>query len=120
MEHQERAGRRVGGCSKGLAPNGSWLCVLTETKLTDDRYPKFISGYSVIASKAASPHHGGIALLWENKHRDFEVEAVKVCTPNLLTFQLVTGEERYYVMGVYIPPADTTGVEDLRAAWEKL
>ena len=35
----------------------------------------------------------------------------------LLTFQLVTGEERYFVMGAYIPPTDTTGVDDLRTAW---
>jgi hypothetical protein len=38
--------------------------------------------------------------------------------PNLLTFQLVTGKEQFYCMGVYVPPADTMGVEDLRAAWE--
>ncbi len=82
---------------------------LKKAKLTDDRYPKLISGYSVIASKAASPHQGGIALLWENEHPDFEMEAVKVCTPNLLTFQLVTGEERYFVMGVYIPPLTRRG-----------
>ena len=67
---------------------------MTKTKLTDDRYLKFISGYSVIASKAASPHQGGVALLWEKEHRDFKVEAIQVRTPNLLTFQLVTGEER--------------------------
>jgi hypothetical protein len=113
-------GGGLAAAAKGLCQMGVGCCVLTETKLTGDCYPKFISGYSVIASKAASPHQGGIALLWENEHRDFEVETVKVCTPNLLTFQLITGEERYYVMGVYIPPADTTGVEDLRAAWEKL
>ena len=47
---------------------------------------------------------------------DFEVEAVQVRTPNLLTFQLVTKEEQYFVMGAYIPPADTTGVDDLCAA----
>jgi hypothetical protein len=45
------------------------------------------------------------------------VEAVQVRTPNLLTFKLVTGEEQYFVMGLHIPPADTTGVDDLRAAW---
>jgi hypothetical protein len=90
---------------------------LSETKLTDDRYPKFVSGYRVIASKATSPRQGGVALLWEEGHRDFEVEAVQVRTPNLLTFQLVTGEERFFVLGAYIPPADTTGVDDLRAAW---
>ena len=39
-------------------------------------------------------------------------------TSNLLTFQLVTGDERFYCIGVYIPPTDMMGVEDLRAAWE--
>ena len=39
-------------------------------------------------------------------------------TPNLLTFLLVTGDEQFYCMGVYIPPTNTMGVEDLRAVWE--
>jgi hypothetical protein len=102
---------------KGLRQMGVGCCILTETKLTDARYSKCISGYSMIASKAVSPHQGGVALLWENEHWDFEVEAIQVRTPNLLTFQLVPGEERYFMMGAYIPPADTTGVDDLRAAW---
>ena len=42
---------------------------------------------------------------------------MQVQTPNLLMFHLVTGEEHYFVMGAYIPPADMTGVDDLRAAW---
>ena len=83
---------------------GAGCCILTKTKLTEDRYPKFVSGYRVIASKATSPRQGGIALLWEEGHRDFEVEAVQVRTSNLLTFQLVTGEERFFVLGAYIPP----------------
>ncbi len=39
-------------------------------------------------------------------------------TLNLLTFQLVTGNEQFYCMGVYITPTDTMGVEDLWSAWE--
>ena len=35
---------------------------------------------------------------------------------NVLTFQLITGGVRFFVMGAYIPPADTTGVDDLRDA----
>jgi hypothetical protein len=89
---------------------GIGCCVLTETKLTDDRYSKTTSGYRVISSKATSPQQGGVALLWEEGH-------LTIVSPNLLTFQLVTGEERYFVMGAYIPPADTTGVDDLRTAW---
>jgi hypothetical protein len=38
--------------------------------------------------------------------------------PNLLTFQLVMGDEQFYCMGVYIPPNYTMGVEDLQLAWE--
>jgi hypothetical protein len=60
-------------------------------------------------------------LLWEEGHQDFEVEAVTVVSPNLLMVQLVIGEGReecYFVMGAYIPPGDTTGVDDLRTAWD--
>ncbi len=38
-------------------------------------------------------------------------------TPYLLTFQLVMGYIRFYVMGIYIPPNDTTGVDVRRTAW---
>ncbi len=38
-------------------------------------------------------------------------------TSNLLTFQLVTGYKRFYVMGIYIPPNDTKGVDALWEAW---
>ena len=75
-------------------------------------------GYKILASKATSHNQGGIALLWKENHQGFEVESAKILTPNLLTFLLVTGDERFYCMGVYIPPTDTMGVEALRAAWE--
>ena len=48
----------------------------------------------------------------------FEVEAARVVHANLLTFQLVTGYEQFYVMGIYIPPNDTMRVDALRTAWE--
>jgi hypothetical protein len=86
-------------------------------KITADRYPKFVSGYKVIASKAMSHKQGGVALVWKKGHCYFEVKVACVVTPNLLTFQLVTGYERFYAMGVYIPPNNTTGVNVLRAAW---
>jgi hypothetical protein len=54
--------------------------------------------------------------LWKENHQGFEVELAKIVTPNLLTFQLVTGVELFYCMGVYIPPTDMMGVEDLWAA----
>ena len=51
-----------------------------------------------------SPQQGGVALLWEEGHQDFKVKAVNIISLNLLAFQLVTGEDRYFVMGGYTPP----------------
>jgi hypothetical protein len=104
--------------AKGLAQMGVGLAVVTETKITDAHYTRLASGYKILASRAASHNQGGIALLWKENHQGFEVESAKFLMPNLLTFLLVTGDERFYCMGVYIPPTDTMGVEDLQAAWE--
>jgi len=115
-----RCGRNLGlaSAAKGLAQMGVGAAILTEMKITDNRYPKFSSGYKIIASNATSHSQGGVALVWKEGHDSFEVEAATVATPNLLTFQLVTGYERFYVMGIYIPPNDTTGVDALWQAWE--
>ena len=97
---------------------GVGLAVLTETKLKDDRYTRLASGFKILVSKATSHNQVGIALLWKENHPVYEVESARIVTPNLLTFQPITGDERFYCMGIYIPPTDTLGVEDLRAAWE--
>jgi hypothetical protein len=60
-------------------------------KITDDWYPKFVSGYKVIALKATSHKPGGVAFVWKEGHSSFEVEAARAVTLNLLTFQLVMG-----------------------------
>jgi hypothetical protein len=88
-----------------------------EMKNTDNWYPKFASGYKVITSKATSHKQGGIALVWKEGHRSFKVEAARVATPNLLTFQLITGYKGFYVIGIYIPPNDTMGVDALWVVW---
>jgi hypothetical protein len=114
-----RSARRAGlaAVAKGLRQIGVGCAVLTKTKLTDAQYPKHVEGYHVITLKATSPQQGGIALLWTAGHQDFEVKAVKIASPNVLTFQLVTGGLQVFVIGAYIPPADTMGVDDLHAAW---
>ena len=73
----------------------------------------------MITLRATSPQQGGIALLWTAEHQHFEVEAVNIVSPNMLTFQLVMGGVQFFVMGAYIPPADTAGVDDLCDAWAK-
>jgi hypothetical protein len=97
---------------------GVGLAILTEMKVTDNHHPCLVTGCKILASKAASRNQGGIALLWKENCRDYEVELVCIVMPNRFTFQLVTGDEQFYCMGVYIPPTDTMGVEDLWADWE--
>jgi hypothetical protein len=104
--------------AKGLAKMGVGCAILSEIKITNDRYTRMTLGYKVLVTKAPSKHQGGIALLWQPDREAFEVEAPKVVTSNLITFQLVTGNQQYYVIGIYIPPNDTEGGHDLRAAWE--
>ena len=95
---------------------GIGVALLQETKVTDNRHTRLTSGYSVYCTTAPSAQQGGIALLWDTAHRDFEVEGLVERTPNVLTFQLVTGRARYYIVGCYIPPTDLGGIEHVRAA----
>jgi hypothetical protein len=114
-----RCGQNTGltSAAKGLAQMGVNCAVLTEVKITNNKHPRCASGFKVILLKATSHSQGGIALLWNEDHASFEVEAAKIVTPNLLTFLLVMGYKRFYVMGTYIPPNNTTGMDALRKAW---
>ncbi len=86
-------------------------------KITNNKYPRCASGFKIILLTETSHSQVGIALLWNKGHASFNVEVAKIITPNLLTFQLVTGYEQFYMMGIYIPPNDTTGVDALCKAW---
>jgi hypothetical protein len=78
------------------------LGIFQETKITDGIYTRMSSGYSVVASNAGSVHQGGIALFWR-PNKSYEVEDWRVRGPNVLSFVIVTGGERFYAVGCYIP-----------------
>ncbi len=72
-----RCGRNAGltSAAKGLEQMRVGLAVVTETKITNDRYTRLASGFKILVSKAASHNQGGIALLWKENHQRFEVES---------------------------------------------
>ena len=110
---------RLAQAAAGLAQMRVGLAVLTETKIVDDRHPKTASGYTIMCSKAVSGHQGGVALAWKEDDPKFEVESVLFNNgPNIVTFQVTTGDDRFYVIGIYVPPDCRSGVDDLRRAWE--
>ncbi len=93
--------------------------VLTETKIVDNRYPKAAMGYTIMCYKAARCTHGGVVLMRKEDNLKFEAQLVLFNNGlNILTFQLVTGDEQFYIVGAYILPNCTRGVEDLRRAGE--
>ncbi len=102
----------------GLAQMGIGVVVLTKTKFIDNQYPKVAVGYTIMSLKAASCSQGGVALAWREDNLKFEVELVLFHGPSTLTFQLTMGDEQIYVLGTYIPPNCTRGVEDIRRAVE--
>ena len=91
------------------------LGILQETKLTDGIYTRGSAGYSVIATDAPSRHRGGVAIFYRLAPH-FVVEAVEKFVPNVIGFQLATGARRWYILGVYFSPEDTTTMERVSEA----
>ena len=103
----------------GLAQMRVGLAVLKETKLANNRHPKTASGYAIMCLKAVTGPQGGVPLMWKEDNPKFEVELVLFNNgPNIMTFQLATGDEQFYVIGIYIPPDCNKGVDDLQRAWD--
>ena len=47
------------------------------------------------------------------------MEETKIRAPNVLTFELVMGKDRYYAVGRYIPPSDSISLEHVTNAWNQ-
>jgi hypothetical protein len=92
--------------------------ILMETKITGGMYTCFSSGYNVLASNAVSVRQEGVALFWK-PNKLYEIEEWRVRGPNVITFVVVTGVERYYAVGCYIPPTDLTTLTHVEGAWNK-
>ena len=91
------------------------LGILQETKLTNGVYTRRSAGYSVIATDEPSGHRGGTAIFYRSEPH-FVVEAVEKFGPNFVGFQLATGARRWYIVGVYLAPEDTTTMERVSEA----
>ena len=94
------------------------LGIFQETKVTDGIYTRGSTGYSGVATDALSRHRGGVAVI----HRPaphFAVEAVQKFGPNVVGFQLAMGARRWYIVGCYLAPDDTSTVERVVAALDE-
>jgi hypothetical protein len=91
--------------------------VLLETKLTKGVYTCWSSSYNVRITHAPSKWQGGISLFWRTSEM-YEIKEVELCGPNVLSFQLVSGATRWYIMRCYIPPTNLTTLMHVDEAWQ--
>ena len=112
-----RNGRKGGSeaALRGMSQANMDLGILQETKLTDGHYTRGAAGYKVIATDAPSQHRSGVALFYRLTPH-FVVEAVERCGPNVMVFQVATGERRWHIDGSYIAPEDEGTMETVIAA----
>ena len=105
--------RRNGGLESTLrvmSQANMYLGIFLEKKCTDGIYTHESAGYCVVATDAPSRHRGGVALFYRPSPL-FAVEAVREYGSNVLSFELVTGELRWYIIGCYLTPDDTLMIE---------
>ena len=95
---------------RGMAQANIDLGVFQETKCTNRIYTRESAGYRVVVTDSPSRHRGGVALFYRTSAQ-FAVEEVREYGPNVLSFEVVTGRRRWYIIGCYIAPDDARTIE---------
>ena len=98
----------------GMAQANMDLDIFQETKCKDGIYTRESAGYSVITTDAPNRHCGEVAVLYRPSPH-FAVEAVRQFGPNVVGFQLATGARRWYIIGCYLAPDNTSTIESVVA-----
>jgi exonuclease III len=116
-----RNGRKgkLEGALRALEKMNIDIGILEETKITNDCYTKNCFGFEVIATEAESIFQGGIALVYRPSAY-WTIETINRYNPNVISFELVTGKRRFSCVGAYIPPGDTTTIDNITIAIERL
>ena len=106
-----RNGRNGGleSALRGMDQANMDLGIFQETKCTDGIYTRASAGYSDVTTDVPSRHRGGVAVFYQPSPH-FVVEAVQQFVPNIVGLQLVTGARRWYIIGCYLAPNDTSKI----------
>ncbi len=91
-------------------------CSVLETNLTKGVFTRWSSGYNVQSTHGLSKWQGGISLFWRTSET-YEIKGMELRGLNVLSFQLVSGAARWYIVGCYIPPTNLTTLTQIEQAW---
>ena len=67
------------------------------------------AGNRVVAIDAPSRHRGGVTLFYRPSPL-FVVENVREIGPNVMSFEVATGARRWYIIGCYLAPNETSTI----------
>ena len=81
--------------------------ILTETKFTNTCFTKLAEGYRVVGTTTTG-NIGGIALIYRETAR-WSIESTRTFGSHVVRYAIVSGQRRWYLIGVYIPPSEETG-----------
>ena len=91
------------------------LGIFQETKIIDGVYTCGSAGYSVIAKDTPSRQRDGVAVFYRESPR-FTVDSIQNFGPDIASFQLVTGERQWFIIGCYPPPYNASVIQSVVAA----
>ena len=100
---------------RGVSQTNLDLGVLQETNITDVFYTCRWDGYIIVATDVPSRHHSRVVVFYQVPPQ-FLVEAIQQFVPNVVSFQLDTGEWRWYIIGYYRTPNNASTIESPIAA----
>ena len=100
---------------RGMSQANMNLGIFQLKKLTNGIYTRGSYGYSVVAADTPSRHRGGVAVFYRPS-LCYAVEAVQQFRTNVVGFHLATGERRWYIVGCYLIPDDTSMIDSVVAA----
>ena len=100
---------------RGMSQAIMYLGIFQETKVIIGVYTRGSDGYSVVATDVPIRHRGMVAIFYRPS-LCFAVEAVQQFGPNVVGFQLATGERRWYIVRYYLAPDDTSMIKSVVTA----
>jgi hypothetical protein len=75
----------------------------------NDMYTRDCCKYTVFASHAKSKFQEGVALFYKTHNNTWWIEGERAHGPNVMSCILVSGKQRWNVIGTYIPPSESNG-----------
>ncbi len=80
------------------------IALLTETKLCRGRHTRKGFGYTIMVTDAPSPRQGGVVLAWRTTAKHWSLEGIRQLSPNSIGATLVSGSQRWLLLGTYLTP----------------